>query len=77
MHAIFVAHGPFAESIKQKELRRRDAIAADLHTLVIPGFDNVELYDLLASLLRIPVEGRAQTNGTSGFWDEWLDFDQS
>ena len=41
---------------------------------MIPGFDNVEVYDLVAGLLRIPVEKRAQNNGTSGFWDQYIDF---
>ncbi|GAA5867801.1 hypothetical protein JCM3774_005857 [Rhodotorula dairenensis] len=87
MHAIFVAHGPFADAVKSRaadaatgaNLDSRQlagaAIAADPHTHVIPGFDNVEVYDLVAGLLlRIPAERRAHTNGTSGFWDRYLDF---
>lgn len=79
MHAIFVAHGPFANAVKAQSasLRSRQAVgvvASDPHTHVIPGFDNVEVYDLVAGLLRIPVERRALNNGTSGFWDQYIDF---
>lgn len=81
MHAIFVAHGPFANAVKAQSrsasLRSRQAagsIASDGHTHVIPGFDNVEVYDLVAGLLRIPIEKRPQNNGTSGFWDQYIDF---
>ncbi|GAA5991727.1 hypothetical protein JCM10908_001113 [Rhodotorula pacifica] len=85
MHAIFVAHGPFADAVKNQQqqrsaLARRQAddatpsLASDPHTHVIPGFDNVELYDLVASLLRIPEEKRALNNGTGGFWEQYIDF---
>lgn len=82
MHAIFVAHGPFANAVNAQSssaaLQSRQAggsaVASDPHTHVIPGFDNVEVYDLVAGLLRIPVEKRAQNNGTSGFWDQYIDF---
>ncbi|GAA6005146.1 nucleotide pyrophosphatase/phosphodiesterase family protein [Rhodotorula paludigena] len=79
MQAIFVAHGPFASRLKMTSRfsRRataleRDAIPSDPATTVIPGFANTELYELVAELLHIPVESRAQTNGTSGFWDQYL-----
>ncbi|GAA6049243.1 hypothetical protein JCM3770_005902 [Rhodotorula araucariae] len=83
MHAIFVAHGPFASRLKTSsrfahrrratpQAQARGLVPSDPATSVIPGFANTELYELVAELLHIPVEGRAQTNGTEGFWDEYL-----
>lgn len=78
MRAIFVAHGPFASSVKTRcrLSRRRKSptvpIPSDAHTLVVPAFENTEVYGLLARLLRVPSGVRASTNGTSGFWEEWL-----
>lgn len=77
MHAIFVAHGPFASSLKSRSRLARRAsstvpIPSDPNTLVIPAFKNTEVYGLLARLLGVRKEVRASTNGTSGFWDEWL-----
>ncbi|BGP50447.1 hypothetical protein JCM10450v2_006366 [Rhodotorula kratochvilovae] len=88
MHAIFVAHGPFASRLKTssrfdrrarafQQPQERAPIPSDPATSVIPGFANTELYELVAELLRIPVEGRARTNGTERFWDEYLEpFDE-
>ncbi|GAA5894436.1 hypothetical protein JCM6882_004821 [Rhodosporidiobolus microsporus] len=53
-------------------LTRRDPIPTDPATTVLPGFANLEVYNLVADLLRIPRERRAQTNGTEGFWEGWL-----
>ncbi|KAM0790620.1 hypothetical protein ACM66B_004483 [Microbotryomycetes sp. NB124-2] len=64
MHAIFVAHGPFAERLKQG---RHGNVTA-----VIPGFKNLELYDLVMRLIGVPEERRAANNGTKGFWDQYL-----
>ncbi|GAA5922187.1 hypothetical protein JCM3775_003521 [Rhodotorula graminis] len=77
MHAIFVAHGPFASQLKSSSRfaqrhRQRGAIPSDPATTVIPGFANTEVYELVAELLHIPVEERARTNGTERFWDEYL-----
>lgn len=77
MHAIFVAHGPFASRLKTtSRFARRGgsggAIPSDPATTVLPGFANTEVYELVAELLHVPVEGRARTNGTEGFWDEYL-----
>ncbi|GAA6004031.1 hypothetical protein JCM10207_006523 [Rhodosporidiobolus poonsookiae] len=73
MHAIFVAHGPFANRVKSSpsaaRFSRRADIPTDPATTVVPGFKNLEVYDLVADLLRIPVERRALNNGTSGFWE--------
>ncbi|GEM10469.1 type I phosphodiesterase/nucleotide pyrophosphatase/phosphate transferase family protein [Rhodotorula toruloides] len=81
MHAIFVAHGPFASSVKSKTRQRSrlargkspiQPIPADPNTLVVPAFKNTEVYGLLARLLGVARDKRAQTNGTSGFWEEYL-----
>lgn len=80
MHGIFVAHGPFASSVKRSLVARGKAptvpIAADPHTdphtLVVGGFKNTEVYGLVARLLGVPRESRAPTNGTGGFWDAYL-----
>ncbi|KAK4700203.1 hypothetical protein P7C70_g6048, partial [Phenoliferia sp. Uapishka_3] len=75
MHAIFVAHGPMASSIKAvsdaKRKRRHQPSKRDEIT-VIPGFANLEVYNLVARLLGIDEAGRAPNNGTVGFWEELL-----
>jgi hypothetical protein len=80
MHAIFCSHGPFANSIKKADLRRRQ-IEAEVkgegevvtdQTTVIPGFGNHEIYDLVMQLLGVEEENRAPTNGTAGFWSRYL-----
>ncbi|GAA98799.1 uncharacterized protein L969DRAFT_76526 [Mixia osmundae IAM 14324] len=68
MHAIFVAHGPMAEHIKTK---RRRTKRADQALTVIEPFHNLEIYNLLATLLQI--EKTAPNNGTVGFWSTHLD----
>jgi hypothetical protein len=83
MRGIFVAHGPFASSLKSSPLARRSSssyalsgrapIDEDPATTVIPGFVNLEVYELVARLLRIEEEGRAKTNGTDGFWERYLE----
>ena len=65
MQAIFVAHGPFATQLKAR-LRKRDPIT------VIPGFANLEIYNLVTGLLGIDVDRRAPNNGTVGFWDRYI-----
>lgn len=83
MHAVFVAHGPFASSIKaQRRMKRAEASVGDVAWIggekeeelisTIPGFANLEVYNLVAKLLGIPVEGRAPNNGTVGFWEQYL-----
>ncbi|KAG8935051.1 hypothetical protein FRC01_009091 [Tulasnella sp. 417] len=69
MHAIFVADGPFSTSTKVKQASK--SATADLSApLVMEGFQNVEIYGLVAKLLGLK---GAPTNGTQGFWDAWLD----
>ncbi|KAM0750332.1 Phosphodiest-domain-containing protein [Meredithblackwellia eburnea MCA 4105] len=73
MHAIFVAHGPFANSIKASAIERRSPLPRDEEEITtIPGFANLEIYNLVASLLGIKEEGRAPTNGTVGFWEQYI-----
>lgn len=80
MHAIFIAHGPLASTIKSasaSRLRRRQEPAAPPPTdgiTVIPGFANLEVYNLVAGLLGIGEAGRAGNNGTVGFWEGLLEF---
>lgn len=70
MHAIFVAHGPFAEQLKSQNRKRQEVAQA---ITVIDGFPNLEIYNLVARLLGIQTPGRASNNGTVGFWDRYLD----
>ena len=41
---------------------------------IIDGFKNVEVYNLIIKLLHLE-EFAAPTNGTTGFWDNYLDDD--
>jgi len=74
MQAIFVAHGPFSHGAK---LYSPDTQPSAWHsvidgTYIIPGFANVELYNLVVRLLGIEAWA-APNNGTAGFWDKYLD----
>lgn len=74
MHAIFVAHGPFSHGAK---LSSADTQSSAWHsvtdgTYIIPGFANVELYNLIMRLLNIEAWA-APNNGTTGFWDKYVD----
>ncbi|KAK4052450.1 hypothetical protein OIV83_002252 [Microbotryomycetes sp. JL201] len=64
MHAIFVAHGPFVRRLKQQRPSNE--------AVVIPGFANLEIYDLVMRLIGVPEAKRAPNNGTEGFWDQYL-----
>lgn len=46
MHAIFVAHGPFADQLKSSPLLKRagEQKSNETGVTVIPGFDNTEVY---------------------------------
>lgn len=61
MRAFFVASGPFARNVNRV-----------LKGKPLPAFANLEIYELVASLLFIPPERRAPNNGTVGFWDQYL-----
>jgi len=83
MHAIFVAHGPFADRLKRRrKFQRRGANGL---LTVIPPFRNLEVrslgrreslttqvYNLVTELLGIPQNQRAPNNGTDGFWRQYL-----
>lgn len=74
MHATFVAHGPFSHGAK---LTAVDTQSSAWHsvtdgTYIIPGFANVELYNLIMRLLNIEAWA-APSNGTVGFWNKYVD----
>ncbi|KAH9933195.1 Phosphodiest-domain-containing protein [Epithele typhae] len=86
MHAMFVAHGPFAAVVKAVEADRANATAAATGTLPRPNkgwhstsddayvmetFENVEVYNLMMKLIGIE-DHAAPTNGTKGFWDQYF-----
>ncbi|KIJ66879.1 hypothetical protein HYDPIDRAFT_85278 [Hydnomerulius pinastri MD-312] len=67
MRAVFIAQGPFAETIKKQVL----AADNEMDEYMLPPFANVELYNLVTRLLGIE-EWATETNGTRGFWDKWV-----
>ena len=81
MHAMFVAHGPFAGAVKAVEANRSafapsGAKSAGWHSTddgayVMETFENVQVYNLMMKLLGIE-EYAAPTNGTKGFWDKYF-----
>lgn len=77
MHAIFVAHGPFAENLKAVRRREKrslpDSSDEESRISVVEGFKNLEVYGLVARLLGIPERSRAPHNGTEGVWDTYLE----
>ena len=86
MHAIFVAHGPLADRIKHTQSKRKRSarrsplyrkkakrdISVHEEITVIPGFDNLEIYNLVTKKL-LRMNNVAKQNGTDGFWDQYLD----
>jgi len=68
MHAIFVAHGPFSKSAKAALATRAERRGEYL----MPGFQNVEIYNLVVRLLGIDSARVAKTNGTANFWDTYV-----
>lgn len=68
MHAIFIGHGPFADKVRQSSMLS----SSSRGTSTMPGFSNLEIYDLVTRLLGIPAGMRAPHNGTRGFWDQYL-----
>ncbi|KAN0087493.1 Alkaline-phosphatase-like, core domain containing protein [Tylopilus felleus] len=74
LHAIFVAHGPFSHGAKSYS---SDTQSSAWHsvtdgTYIIPGFANVELYNLVVRLLGIEAWA-APNNGTADFWNKYVD----
>ncbi|KAF9220905.1 Phosphodiest-domain-containing protein [Gyrodon lividus] len=79
MRATFVAHGPFSHGAKalsshpasaQTQPPAWHSVIDDAY--VMPGFANVEVYNLVMRLLDIE-EWAVPTNGTIGFWDAYVD----
>lgn len=67
MRAIFVAHGPFSQGAKAAVAARGEGDGKGEY--VMPGFQNVEIYNLVMRLLGLDATNTAITNGTAGFWD--------
>ncbi|KIJ64399.1 hypothetical protein HYDPIDRAFT_28347 [Hydnomerulius pinastri MD-312] len=82
MGAIFVAHGPFSHGAKSLSLSSSSSSSPSASSdmwhstaddaYIMPGFPNVEIYNLIMRLLDIEEWGVA-TNGTRGFWDAYVD----
>lgn len=70
MHAIFVAHGPFSQGAKAAVVARGEDDGTGEY--VMPGFQNVEIYNLVMRLLGLDATDTATTNGTAGFWDTFV-----
>lgn len=82
MHAMFVAHGPFSHDAKltaNAHLRRSASpLSEGWHSTssdayVMDTFQNVEIYNLVLKLLGVGSKWSAPNNGTSGFWDRYLE----
>ena len=79
MQAMFVAHGPFSTDAKVQHRRRslvsrgadKGWLSTSRDTYIMQPFRNVEIYNLIMKLLGIS-EHAAPTNGTNGFWDQYL-----
>ena len=84
MHAMFVAHGPFAAVAKASAAavsvsalsNSSTTTAAGWHSTsdgayVMETFENVQIYGLMMKLLGIE-DRAAPTNGTRGFWDKYF-----
>lgn len=69
MRAIFVAHGPFSQGAKAAVVAREGDGKGEY---VMPGFQNVEIYNLVMRLLGLDAIDTAITNGTTGFWDTFV-----
>jgi len=69
---MFVADGPFSKEAKLRQTLRPEGknASATIEPLVIDGFNNVEIYGLVAKLLGLTP---AKNNGTEGFWDAYID----
>jgi hypothetical protein len=73
MRAMFVADGPFARRTNA-QLRARNGPSLNLlsrnsRERLIPGFANLELYNLISKILGLTP---APNNGTEGFWDQYF-----
>jgi hypothetical protein len=61
--------GPSAK--RMKHAIRSRGIQDERALQVIPGFDNVNIYNLVTSKL-LGLEKLAPNNGTDGFWDQYF-----
>ncbi|KAF5314993.1 hypothetical protein D9619_007129 [Psilocybe cf. subviscida] len=80
MQAIFVAHGPFSIEAKVQHQQTAHLVRSTSkgwHSTsqedgyVMQPFANVEIYNLVMKLLGIS-DKAAPTNGTAGFWDQYI-----
>jgi hypothetical protein len=79
MHAMFVAHGPFSTAVKVQHKqtsrfarsKKQGWHSTSKDAYVMETFQNVEIYNLVMKLLGIS-QFSAPTNGTAGFWDQYL-----
>lgn len=78
MQAIFIAHGPFSNTIKalhQKSWianKNKGWYSVSDDAYVMDPFQNVEIYNLVMRLLGVPKNLWAKTNATVGFWDRYF-----
>lgn len=72
MRAIFVAHGPFSQGAKAAVVARGEGEGDGEGEYLMPGFQNVEIYNLVMRLLGLDATDTATTNGTTGFWDTFV-----
>lgn len=83
MHAIFVAHGPFATNTKDVHAYQSGGkwhstpqspdFDDDKEAYILDTFNNVELFSLVMQLVGVPGQmWKGKTNGTAGFWEEYL-----
>ncbi|KAG2151565.1 nucleotide pyrophosphatase [Suillus bovinus] len=70
MRAIFVAHGPFSQGAKAAMVAR--GVGNGTGEYMMPGFQNVEIYNLVMRLLGLDAADTAINNGTAGFWDPFV-----
>jgi hypothetical protein len=70
MRAIFVAHGPFSQGAKAAVIAGGEGNSNEEY--MMPGFKNVEIYNLVMRLLGLDATDTVITNGTTGFWDTFV-----
>lgn len=68
MWAFMTLSGPSATKIRAKQLAQG---AQSSKIGLIPGFDNVDIYNLVTQKL-LGLKEVAQNNGTVGYWDQYL-----
>ena len=71
MHALFVAHGPFASAVRTSAHVHSRVPGSPHGVCVLETFENVQIYSLVMKLLGIEAYA-APTNGSRVFWDQTL-----